>query len=222
MVADFQHGLLRLDVVLIAMALIAFGLGLTAIWMRLGVAVRRRVGESIALASIALAAIAGFSFASATWDLSESRENSFPRADEAALRSIAAPLRIEVHLAPEDPRRSDLEHRALSKLRRVMPRLQIEFVSSTTTGLFEQTAANYGELWYELDGRRAMSRVTTADGVLETVYDLARITRPAEESQDIFRGHPLASTPRGAATIFYGVWPAVVAVAAFVMRRRQA
>src|SRR4029079_14660793 len=56
MVAEFQHGLIRLDVVLIAAALILFGLGLAAVWSRIGVAVPRRVSESLALAALTLAA----------------------------------------------------------------------------------------------------------------------------------------------------------------------
>src|SRR5436190_3452730 len=50
MVAEFQHGLVRLDVVLIALTLVFAGLALGAIWMRLGVAVPRRAYESLALA----------------------------------------------------------------------------------------------------------------------------------------------------------------------------
>ena len=83
---------------------------------------------------------------------------------QEALKEIRAPLRIEAHLAPEDPRRGDLEHRALSKLRRVMPKLQVRYVFSTTIGLFEQTAPHYGEIWYELGARRTVSRVTTEGG----------------------------------------------------------
>jgi MYXO-CTERM domain-containing protein len=221
MVAEFQHGLIRLDVVLIALALITFGLALTAIWMQLGLAVRTRFAKSIGLAAITLVTISALTFATASWDVSESRENSFALADETALRSIRTPLRIEVHLAPEDPRRSDLEHRALSKLRRVMPRLQVQFISSTSTGLFEQTAPNYGEIWYDLGGRRAMSRITTAEGVLETIYDLAAVTPPPDDTESVFRGHPLATTPSGAAAVFYGAWPALVAAGAVFIRRRK-
>jgi len=126
MVAEFQRGLIRLDVVLIASALVLSGLALAAIWMRLGTAVRRRVYDSAGLAALAAAAMIACSFATASWDTSESRANSFPEADEAVLERIRTPLHIEAHLAPEDPRRADLEHRALSKLRRVMPRLQVQ------------------------------------------------------------------------------------------------
>ncbi len=71
MVAEFQRGLIRADVVLIAFALILAGLLLAAIWLRTGVAVRRRLQESAALAAVAVVAIAGSSVAWWSWDLSE-------------------------------------------------------------------------------------------------------------------------------------------------------
>src|SRR5206468_7427544 len=37
MVAEFQHGLIRLDVVLAAAAFVAAGLALAAVWTRLGI-----------------------------------------------------------------------------------------------------------------------------------------------------------------------------------------
>ena len=54
-----------------------------------------------------------------------------------------------------------------------------------------------------------MSRVTTAEGVLETIYSLAGIDAAAARTRTIFRGHPLAVPPRGAAAVFYGIWPAL-------------
>jgi hypothetical protein len=222
MVAEFQHGLVRLDVVLIALALILTGLALAALWMRLGVPVRRRTYESVALAAGTIAVVVACTFATPSWDASENRMNSFSEADEAALTSIHAPLHIEAHLAPEDPRRVDLERRALSKLRRVLPKTQVQYVSATSIGLFEQSAPHYGEIWYDLGGRREMSRLTTAEGVLETVYALAGIKPPVESDEEIFRGHPLAAQPKGAAAVFYGIWPAVIVAGGFLVRRRQA
>ena len=219
MVAEFQHALVRLDVVLTALVLICAGLALAAIWVRLGVAVRRRVHESIAVAVIAAAVIFACAFLRASWDLSENRMNSFSREDERVLLGIQSPLRIEVHLAPEDPRRVDLEHRALSKLRRLMPKLRVDYVSATSIGLFEQTSAHYGEIWYELGGRREINRVTTPEGVLETIYSLAGIMPP--ESVEEFRGHPLAVPPHGAALVFYVIWPAIIAAISLLVQRRQ-
>jgi hypothetical protein len=207
-------------VALIALALIGAGLTLAAIWLRLGVAVRRRTYESIALGAAAAAAVCACAFATTSWDTSESRGNSFSEADEQALAHIRTPLRIEAHLAPEDPRRFDLEHHALSKLRRVVPRLQVEYVSATSIGLFEQTTAHYGEIWYDLGGARTMSRLTTAEGVLETIYSLAGVQAPPDAGEAGFRGHPLAVSPKGAAAVFYGIWPSLVVAGAFLIRRR--
>lgn len=221
MVAEFQHGLVRLDTVLIALVLIAAGLGLAAVWLRLGTRVKRRVYESAGIGVLAAGAILACTIAPASWDLSENRGNSFPAADERALRRIHAPLRIEAHLAPEDPRRSDLERHALSKLRRVMPKLQVTYVSATSIGLFEQTGAGYGEIRYDLGGRKTVSRVTTAEGVLETVYSLAGIVPPAENDEAVFRGYPLAVPAKGAAALFYGFWPGLTLACGILVRRRR-
>jgi hypothetical protein len=65
-----------------------------------------------------------------------------------------------------------------------------------------------------------MSRNTTAEGVVETIYALAGIAPPAE-TESVFRGHPLAVPPKGAAVVFYGVWPAVVIAAGILVRKRS-
>jgi ABC-2 type transport system permease protein len=219
MVAEFQHGLIQMSVVFIAIAATAMGLALAAIWLRLGVRVRQRVYESVAIATLAVAAILAGTFLRVSWDFSESRGNSFPQADERALRQIREPLLIEVHLAPEDPRRMDLEVHALAKLRRVMPGLEVRYVAATSTGLFEQASAGYGEIWYQLAGRRIMSRATSAEGVLEAIYSVARVPPPPETAESIFRGHPLAVAPRGAAPIFYILWPGLFLSGALLIRR---
>ncbi|MFN8059729.1 MAG: hypothetical protein U0Q12_11270 [Vicinamibacterales bacterium] len=219
MVAEFQHGLVRLSVVLVASLLVFTGLGLAAIWMRLGVAPRRRLLESTVFALVSLGSMVGATQLFASWDFSENRANSFAKPDELALRGIQAPLRIRVHLASEDPRRVDLDRHALTKLRRIVRRLDVEYVAATSIGLFEQTAEHYGEIHYDLGGRTAVSRSTTVEGVLETIYSLADVSPPGTDD-DVFRGHPLPVAPRGAAPVFYGAWPAVVLASAALVRRR--
>ncbi|MEO6238526.1 MAG: ABC transporter permease subunit [Vicinamibacterales bacterium] len=221
MVAEFQHGLVRLDVLLAASSLVLFGLVIATIWMRTGVPVRRRVYESAGVGALTSAALIASTFATQNWDLSENRMNSFPKPDESMLHGIREPLRIEAHLAAEDPRRADLERQALSKLRRVLPRLQVRYIAKTSTGLFEQASQHYGEIWYDLGGRRAMSRTTTAEGVLGTIYSLAGVAAPGEDGDSIFRGHPLAVPPRRAAAVFYGLWPALVMAGGIFLRRRH-
>jgi ABC-2 type transport system permease protein len=219
MVAQFQHGLLRLDVLLIASTLILAGLALAAIWMRLGVSAVRRSAESAALFLATASIIIACSFLTPGWDTSESRGNSFPRTDERALAAIHEPLSIEVHLAPEDPRRVELETRALSKLKRVLPSVQVTYIAATSIGLFEQAKPGYGEIRYTLAGKRTMSRKTTPDGVLESIYALAGITPPVESEADIFRGHPLARPPDGAAALFYFFWPSAFLAGGILSRR---
>src|SRR5262249_54443831 len=57
MVSEFQHGLVRLDTVLVAIVVTVAGLGVSAVWMRLGVPERRRIYESAGLAVLAGASI---------------------------------------------------------------------------------------------------------------------------------------------------------------------
>jgi ABC-2 family transporter len=219
MVAEFQHGLVQLDVIFIAVIFTLTGLALAAIWMRLGVQIQRRFYESAGIMILAAGAIFTSSLVRANWDFSENRGNSFPEADERALRQVDRPLLIEVHLAPEDPRRVDLEAHALSKLRRILPHLNVRYMSATSIGLFEQANPGYGEIWYEIDGRRTMSRATTAEAALEAIYSLARITPPVE-SDEVFRGHPLVLPTRSASILFYLVWPGLFLSIGILARRR--
>jgi ABC-2 type transport system permease protein len=222
MVAEFQRGLLRADIILAAAILILLGLAFAATWLRIGASIARRAQASAVILVLGAAAIAAAAAINISWDVSESRSNSFSRADEAAMRTIAGELRVRAHFAPEDPRRSDLEYRGLRKLRRAMPHADIEFVSQTSTGLFEQANDRYGEIWYELGDRKVVSRITTAEGVRDAVFEVANVHLPPQSQleDDVFRGHPLAATPRGAAVIFYGVWPvAMTALALFIQWR---
>jgi hypothetical protein len=176
--------------------------------------------ESAAIVVVAAAIVFACSFVRADWDASENRRNSFSEPDEESLGKIKAPLTIEAHLAPEDPRRFDLEHQTLSKLRRILPNLTVRYVSSTSIGLFEQANAHYGEIWYDLDGHRTMSRITSGEGVLETIYGLAGVQPPKEDEPEL-HGHPLAARPVGAAPLFYAIWPVAIAGIGFYVKRRK-
>jgi ABC-2 type transport system permease protein len=222
MLQAFRRGLVRLDLVLTAVALIAAALVLAAIWMRLGVSVRRRATESVATLCVVAVLAFALSFVRPSWDVSENERNSFGESETAILSKITAPLRVEAHLAPEDPRRFDLEKQTLSKLRRTMPNVTVEYVSGSATGLFEQASEHYGEIWYDLDGKRVVGRATTTDGVLDAIYELAGIAAPLEGEAG-HRGHPLAAQPTGAVPLFYVVWPlAVIGLGLFFQRRRLA
>jgi ABC-2 type transport system permease protein len=221
MVAQFQRGLIRADVAAGAVLLIVLGLGLAAIWTRLGVAPARKLRESLALAVVIVAALAGCTWLKPSWDLSDGRINSLRRADEELLRLIRQPLTIEVHLAAEDPRRIDFERNVLSKLRRVMEDVRIEYVAATSTGLFEQTSEHYGEIRYAMNFGTSVTRAITVESALEEIYELAGFITPVEEADDVFRGRPLAATPHYARQVFYAGWPLLIVTAGAVVHRRK-
>jgi len=137
-------------------------------------------------------------------------------ADEAALRRIRLPLEVTVILAPEDPRLMDLDRNVLSKLERILRRMEVDYAAHSRTGLFESAGDHYGEVWYELGGRKAMSRSTTEPIVLDTLYKLAQVEAPARREGNEFPGHPLAADPQGAAWIFYALWPLAIGAACWL------
>ena len=219
-VAQFQHALVSLNLLLLALALIAAGFLISATWLRIGAPARERVLRT-GVILIALVIIAfGSSKAHASWDLSEARLNSFPSADERALRAIGKPLSISIRLAPEDPRRQDFERNVLTKLRRTLPRLAVTYTSSSSTGLFEQSSPRYGEITYGSRGREVTTRATTAESALESIYRVTNTAPPAEDNGPEFRGHPLQAHPRFAPLIFYGAWPLACALLCWQSLRR--
>ena len=209
---NFERGELQLSTVLVSLIAGVAGFALAAVWLETRRRLGERLGESAVVMVVAASAAWAGSLARANWDLSENRRNSFPAASEAALRRIRQPLRVVVYLAAEDPRLTDLERSILSKLGRTLPRVEIEYAAEGRTGLFEGARDHYGEVWYELDGRRVMSRSTTEPIVLETLFKLAQIEGPKQSDENAFSGHPLATEPAGAAWIYYAVWPLVVGV----------
>jgi len=217
----FEQGQLRLSTVLVTLLFGVAGFGVAGVWL----VARRDVGWHLAASLGVVAVFGAFSLGAsqvrATWDLSENRRNSFSLADEAALRQIRQPLHVTVNLAAEDPRRMDLDRNVLSKLTRILPKTEIDYASRGRLGLFEGPGDHYGEVWYEMEGRRVMSRSATEPIVLDTLFQLARVEPPVRRETEA-AGHPLPARPTGAAWIYYAVWPLVVgAVCWYYFRGRS-
>ena len=171
MVAEFQHGLIRLDIVLIALALIAFGLALAAIWMRLGVAVRRRVDESIALGGADRGGrIRRAPSSRASWDTSENRANSFSRAGRRGATGDPSSRCASRRTSRRRIRAASISSIARCRscgacCRDVQVELRVGHVDRT---IRTDGAALRRDL-VRARRTRAMSRLTTAEGVLETI-----------------------------------------------------
>ncbi|HJQ71194.1 MAG TPA: ABC transporter permease subunit [Blastocatellia bacterium] len=221
---SFEQGLLRLSTASVMIALALGGFAVAAVWLHIGKPLRFRLLDlACVAATVAVIVIAAGSLRP-SWDLSENRRNSFPASDEAALKRIDEPLLVTVFLSPEDPRLTDLERSILSKLRRVLPRVEVDYAATSMTGLFEEAEDHYGEVHYEMAGRKVMSRSTTVPIVLEEIYRLAGVSPPERaeaQEEDAFSGYPLAARPRGAAAIFYFTFPLATALAWWLIRKRS-
>lgn len=215
MLRRFERGLLDFGAVAASFLLSIALLAVAAVFLDLRR--RRRVLRAalgvivVAIATLAVTRSAG------SIDLSEDRRNSFSRADERLLRGIDGPVTIRVHLAAEDPRANDYERNVLTKLRRTLSDLRVEYPYAGRSALFENDA-RYGTIVYRVGGKEAVSRSTTEEIVLDELETLAGLT-PPERGESAYPGHPLNASPRGAATLFYVVWPLLVIAQRLYSRR---
>jgi len=216
MLRRFERGLVSLDAIVMAVVASIVLLVIAAAFLDLRATTRKR----LVMSAIAIA-IAALTFAvipkNRSADVSEDRRNSFGAADERLLQTIATPVTIRVHLAAEDPRANDYERNVLTKLRRTVRDLRVEYPYAGRTALFENDD-RYGTIVYRTGGKETVSRSTTEEIVLDEIETLAGLTPPAR-GEAVYPGHPLKASPRGAATLFYVVWPMAIAVA-FVIARR--
>lgn len=206
----FEQGLLKLSTTLVMLAIIVASFALAAIWLHTGRTLRQRFLGTASVAVVLSVLMLSAAGMRTSWDLSENRRNSFPPADEAALRQVKDPLRITVILSPEDPRLTDFEQNVVKKLRRSLAHLEVNYAANSQTGLFDNSEDHYGEIWYEMRGQKLMDRSTIEQVVLEQIYLLAGVTPPASGDANDFSGYPLAAKPKWAAWIFYGAWPLLI------------
>jgi ABC-2 type transport system permease protein len=214
----FEQGELRLATVLISLAIGIAGFVLAAVWLHEGRTLRARSVASFAVLLIFTLTVAAASRLRTARDLSENRRNSFSAADERALAGIRQPLRVTVFLSPEDPRLMDLDRNILAKLARILPEVEIVHAAHSRTGLFAAGGDHYGEVWYQLAGRKSMTRSTTEQIVLDNLYQLAQVPPPVSGAGE-FPGHPLPATPRGAVWFYYAFWPLATVLAGWVHLR---
>jgi hypothetical protein len=216
----FEHGELRLATVLILATLGVGGIVAATVWLREGEPVARRARDVTVVLVVIAALCVAFARVRSSTDVSEDRRNSFPRADEAALRAIDTPLHVTVYLAAEDPRLVDLERGVLAKLRRTMKEVDVTYAARSRSGLFERPDEHYGEISYQLGDRREMTRSATSEIVLETIYRLAGRPAPSSDNETPYPGYPLAKEPADAPWLFFAAWPLCVMIAWWAVRRR--
>ena len=215
MLRKFERGLLPFDA--LAATLIA---SLLLLWIAAAFLDLRARSRAMRVAIAIVIAVAAFFIIprDRSVDVSEDRRNSFSPADEQLLKAIDAPVHIRVHLAAEDPRANDYERNVLTKLRRTLRDLRVEYPYAGRTALFENDE-RYGTIVYRIGSKQTESRSTTEEIVLDELETLAGLT-PPERGEGTDPGYPRNASPRGAATLFDVVWPLLIAAGAGLARRR--
>jgi hypothetical protein len=216
---SFEQGLVRADVVIIMVATCLAGLAVAVVWLTMGKTIRRRTVGTAMVAGLFIVAAGGASRVHSSWDVTEDRRHSFSEADEAKLRALAGPLKIEIHLGAEDPRLADFHREILDKLERTVPRLDVSYLGAGGTGLFASHDAHYGEIWYELSGKRVMLKSAIEPVVLETIYGLAGVAATPVTDDDAYRGYPIHSDSPFAAVVFFVAGPLIVVAASWRARK---
>jgi hypothetical protein len=215
----FEQGLLPLRLVLGLAAAISGCATIAAAWIHPGVPIRSKLIRSIVcIAAVALA----FALAAnirTTLDLTEDQRNSFPPADQRALQTLREPLEISVHLAPEDPRYSDLRRNVLAKLERILPKVSIRIASAGQSVIGSTSEEYYGEIEYAYADRSTRSRSTSEGEILPLIYELAGLPPPAPATEAGYPGYPLVANGSAALVWFLGVLPVLIGVAWWLSSR---
>jgi ABC-2 family transporter protein len=101
-IKSFEQGLLALGIVFGMAVAIGGFLVLAGIWMHPGVFAQQRLRRSLVCLGAVVIGLTVASQVKPAIDTSEDQRNSFPIADQRALKTLREQLSVIVHLAPED------------------------------------------------------------------------------------------------------------------------
>jgi hypothetical protein len=216
---SFEQGLLSPGLVLGIVAVIGGFAALASVWLPPGVALRTKLLQSAACVlatAVVLAAVAQLGYSR---DVTQDRRNSFPATDERTLATLSEPLRVIVHLAPEDPRFADLQRNVLAKLERAMPNVTVRLAGARqpiATGTGDET---YGQIEFAYGTRADVTRSTSPREILPLLYALAQVPVPRPDPGGGYAGYPLVADAWLALPLFFGALPLLILLAWWVSRR---
>jgi len=208
----FEQGLLSVPTVLNMLIATAGFLALAAIWLPPGVLLARRVKGSALVVGAAAVLIAVAAQAKTVLDVTPDRRNSFPLADEQLLGQLPERLLVTVHMAPSDPRLTDLDRKVLARLKRAMPQVTVQIAEGVAAGPFGTAGdVDYGQIVLTYHGKSATTRSTGAGEILPILYELAAVESPVPGPAGPNEpGYPLVADASGAAIWSYGALPLMV------------
>lgn len=209
----FEQGLFSWGLVAGILSFVAGLAALAAIWLHPGRAIASKLTWSLACVAATILALALSAQIRSEIDVTEDRRNSFPAADQRALRELREPLVITVHLAPEDPRYVDLRRNVLSKLERVLPNVTVRLAAPGQSVLGSASDKSYGNVEYVYGGRSDASRSTSHREILPLLYGLAKVPQPEPIVADDYPGYPLVANANAALPWFFGLLPMLIVLA---------
>jgi hypothetical protein len=209
----FEQGLMSAGLLLGLAAAIGGFAALAGIWLHPGVPPSAKFVRSL-LSVLVVATILVFATQLRTaLDVTEDRRNSFPPADERALKALREPLIISVRLAPEDPRYVDLRRNVLSKLERTLPHVTIHLARTGQTIVGTGNDDAYGEITYSFGERSDTSRSTSPREILPLLYGLAQAPPPEPDAGADYEGYPLVTNGQAVLPWFFGALPLAIILA---------
>jgi len=215
----FEQGLLSLGLVVgIGAALCGFA-ALATVWLPLGTSIRTKILRSTVCVFVTALVLGLATQIKLSIDVTEDKRNSFPAADQRLLATLAKPLVVTVHLAPEDPRYADLHRNVLAKLERVLPKVSIRLAGGRQSLPTNAGDDSYGEVEYTYGGRSDISRSSSPREILPLLYRLAGVALPAPVPGADYPGYPLAANGQVALLWFFCGLPLLVGLAWWQSRR---
>jgi len=218
-IRSFEQGLLSLGVVAGVATAICGAAALATVWLPPGPAVRQKLMRSALCIAVGAVALALASQIRLSPDLSEDRRNSFAIADQRQLATLAEPLLVTVHLAPEDPRYMDLQRNVLAKLERVMRRMTIRLAAPRQSFGSSVGDETYGEMEYVYGNRSDKSRSTSPCEILPLIYGLAGMPAPTPIPSAEYAGYPHVAEGDLALLWFLAALPLLIVLAWWRSRR---
>jgi len=209
----FEQGLFSVGLVGGIFSVVAGLAALAAIWLHSGRSIGKKATWSLGCVAVTVLALALWAQAKIEVDVTEDRRNSFPLADQRALRELREPLVITVHLAPEDPRYVDLRRNVLSKLERVLPNVTVRLAAPGQSMLGGASDKSYSDVEYVYGGRSDTSRSTSHREILPLLYGLAGVPPPEPIPADDYPGYPLVANAHAALPWFFGWLPILIILA---------
>jgi hypothetical protein len=221
----FQHGVLSLGSLVWLVAAIGGAVALALVGARFDVSRSKKGMLTVVAVGLTCSLLAAAGHWRRGYDWSEQRRASLPPSVVAALRSIAQPITVDVHLDRDDSRRRQIETDALAKLTLARPDMVVHApLDIANPDVAVRRVADYGKIVVHVGNATRETRSTSRREIATLVMEAAGIA-PPDWSPAEYSGHPhvVEGSRRSVLAVFaYALLPATfIAIGVHVGRRRS-